>query len=86
MHLAIVRTHPTQYFSPLYQQLAKLPGIEITVFYVLKNRGRGEFDPDFGDEDPFEVKTDDLHGSTPCAVCEKPRFYPIRVGITGVLA
>ena len=28
-------------------------------------RALGKFDPDFGDEYPFEVKTDDLHGQLP---------------------
>jgi two-component system response regulator QseB len=32
----------------------------------LRNAGaRGEFDPDFGDEDAFKVEADDLHGKLP---------------------
>jgi hypothetical protein len=32
----------------------------------LRNAGaRGEFDPDFRDEDAFEVEADDLHGKLP---------------------
>jgi glycosyltransferase involved in cell wall biosynthesis len=47
MRLAIVRTHPTQYFSHLYRAIASTPGIDLKVFYILKDRGQGEFDPDF---------------------------------------
>ncbi|NBX69270.1 MAG: glycosyltransferase [Proteobacteria bacterium] len=47
MRLAIVRTHPTQYFSPLFKALANVSGLELKVFYLFENRGRGEFDPGF---------------------------------------
>ncbi len=55
MRLAIIRTHPTQYFAPLFRYLAKIPGLRIKVFYVLKNRGQGEFDPDFNQEVTWDV-------------------------------
>jgi hypothetical protein len=31
----------------------------------------GEFDPDFGDEDTFEVEADDLHGSASCTSSQR---------------
>lgn len=55
MRLAIIRTHPTQYFSPLYHRLATIPGLQIKVFYVLKNRGQGEFDPGFNQNIAWDV-------------------------------
>lgn len=47
--LAIVSTHPIQYYAPLFQALAVQKDLEIKVFYtwgdsVLKNK----YDPDFG--------------------------------------
>lgn len=31
--LAIVATHPIQYYAPIYRELAKTPGLELKVFY-----------------------------------------------------
>lgn len=55
MRLAIIRTHPTQYFAPLYRALAQVPGLEIKVFYLFKDRGQGEFDPDFNQKISWDV-------------------------------
>lgn len=55
MRLAVIRTHPTQYFSPLFRSLSKVPGLELKVFYILKDRGRGEFDPGFNQKVSWDV-------------------------------
>ncbi|MBM4316123.1 MAG: glycosyltransferase family 4 protein [Deltaproteobacteria bacterium] len=55
MRLAIVRTHPTQYFSPLFRSLSKVPGLEVKVFYCLPDRGRGGFDPGFNQKIFWDV-------------------------------
>jgi hypothetical protein len=43
----------------------------------LRNAGaRGEFDPDFGDEDAFKVEADDLHGKLPENEVKETRDLP----------
>jgi glycosyltransferase involved in cell wall biosynthesis len=49
MRLAIVTTHPIQYYAPMFRLLAKEPGLEIKVFYTWSQSGSGvKFDIDFG--------------------------------------
>jgi glycosyltransferase involved in cell wall biosynthesis len=49
MRLAIVTTHPIQYYAPLFRLLAKEPGIELNVFYTWFQTGKGaKYDRDFG--------------------------------------
>nr|WP_294899500.1 glycosyltransferase family 4 protein [uncultured Pedobacter sp.] len=56
MKLAIVSTHPIQYYAPLFQALAKEEGLTLKVFYtwgpaVLTNK----FDPDFGKSIQWDI-------------------------------
>jgi glycosyltransferase involved in cell wall biosynthesis len=46
--LAILVSHPIQYFSPLYRRLAKQPGIDLTVYYCHQPKAESAFDPGFG--------------------------------------
>jgi glycosyltransferase involved in cell wall biosynthesis len=46
--LAIVVSHPIQYYVPLYQQLAKRPNIDLKVFFTWHAGERSTFDPGFG--------------------------------------
>ena len=49
MHkLAILNTHPIQYFAPLYRRLAKEPGIDLTVYFCSRQGVEQYFDPGFG--------------------------------------
>ncbi len=49
MRLAIVTTHPIQYYAPLFRLLAKEPGIELKVFYTWSQSRQGaKYDIDFG--------------------------------------
>ena len=42
MRLLVVQTHFIQYFAPLYRELARRPGIDLTVAYAtdLEQRAR----------------------------------------------
>jgi glycosyltransferase involved in cell wall biosynthesis len=46
--LAIVLSHPVQYFSPLFRQLAQQPEIDLTVFYSSLAGSLPAKDPGFG--------------------------------------
>jgi glycosyltransferase involved in cell wall biosynthesis len=46
--LAVLVTHPVQYFKPVYQALAATPGLELQVFYGCPHGLRASLDPDFG--------------------------------------
>lgn len=47
--IAIISTHPIQYYAPLFALMAEQPGLEIMVFYTWGESCLGEkYDPDFG--------------------------------------
>jgi glycosyltransferase involved in cell wall biosynthesis len=49
MRLAVVTTHPIQYYAPLFRLLAKEPEIELNVFYTWSQSSQGsKYDRDFG--------------------------------------
>lgn len=48
--LAIFATHPVQYQAPLWQALAAMPNLEVTVYYFSDFSIRGAVDPGFGVE------------------------------------
>lgn len=45
--LAIVSTHPIQYYAPVFQLLAKRNHIKTKVFYTVGAQGQGSYDPGF---------------------------------------
>ncbi len=45
--LAIIQTHPIQYYSPLYQLITKEAKIRLKVFYTWSQTKNGFFDPKF---------------------------------------
>lgn len=45
--LAILNTHPIQYFAPLYKELAKQENIDLTVLYCSKWGVEEYVDPQF---------------------------------------
>lgn len=46
--LAVVNSHPIQYFAPLYAYLDKDPALEVTALYCTDFSIRGSVDPGFG--------------------------------------
>jgi glycosyltransferase involved in cell wall biosynthesis len=54
--LAIISTHPIQYYSPVFRALAASERIELRVFYTWSQAaGDGIFDPGFGTEVKWDV-------------------------------
>ncbi len=52
--LAIITTHPIQYYAPVFSKLAKQQGIEIKVFYTWEKEA-AKFDRDFGKEVEWDI-------------------------------
>jgi glycosyltransferase involved in cell wall biosynthesis len=52
--LAIVTTHPIQYYAPIFSRLAKQEGMEIKVFYTWEKEA-AKFDRDFGKEVEWDI-------------------------------
>ena len=48
LRLAVLITHPIQYFRPVFAELAKQPGLELRVFFGCDHGLRSSLDPDFG--------------------------------------
>jgi glycosyltransferase involved in cell wall biosynthesis len=46
--LAVICTHPIQYFAPIWRMLASTPGLSIHVFYSSDHSVRGTIDDQFG--------------------------------------
>lgn len=54
--LAVVNSHPIQYFAPLFRRIAESPDIDITVYYCSKQGLQTGFvDPGFGVEVVWDV-------------------------------
>jgi glycosyltransferase involved in cell wall biosynthesis len=53
--LAVLNTHPIQYFAPLYAHLARDPALEVTVLYCSDVSLRGAHDPGFGREVRWDI-------------------------------
>jgi glycosyltransferase involved in cell wall biosynthesis len=54
--LAVVNSHPIQYFAPLYKRIAQTPDIDIMVFYCSRQGlEKGFVDPGFGKEVVWDV-------------------------------
>ena len=58
--LAVMASHPVQYFTPLYKRLAVLPGLELDVFFYRDYGVRARFDRQFGRSVRWD--TDQLSG------------------------
>ncbi len=46
-HLAVVNSHPIQYFAPLYAYLCRDPSLKVTALYCSDFSLRGAVDPGF---------------------------------------
>lgn len=53
--LAIVNTHPIQYYSPLYRALADRNDLTVHVFYGWRGGGEGAYDPGFQQDVAWDV-------------------------------
>lgn len=47
MRIAIITTHPIQYYAPVFQLLQQQDGVNIKVFYTWGKKAIKKFDPDF---------------------------------------
>lgn len=48
MRLAIITTHPIQYYAPIFKLLTQHQKLEIKIFYTLGEANLNQFDPGFG--------------------------------------
>jgi glycosyltransferase involved in cell wall biosynthesis len=53
--LAVVSTHPIQYYAPWFRILAADPRIDLRVFYLLEPGAHGLYDPFFGQDVKWDV-------------------------------
>lgn len=53
--LAILHSHPIQYFAPLYARIAQEPGIDLTVYYCSRQGVDAYHDEGFGHELKWDV-------------------------------
>ncbi len=53
--LAILNTHPIQYFAPLYRRLAQEPDIDLTVYFCSRQGAEEYLDPGFGERIKWDV-------------------------------
>lgn len=60
IRIAVINTHPIQYFAPLYARLDRAEDLEITALYMSDFSMRGAHDRDFGRAVSWDI--DLLHG------------------------
>ena len=48
VRIAVVISHPIQHFCPQYESWAKLPGVDLKVFFAARIGMESYYDPDFG--------------------------------------
>lgn len=54
--LAIITTHPIQYYAPLFRMLTERKKIEVKIFYTWGDKGMGEvYDPGFGKTRTWDI-------------------------------
>ncbi len=53
--LAILNTHPIQYFAPLYRRLAQEPDIDLTVYFCSRQGAEEYLDPGFGERIKWDI-------------------------------
>ena len=58
LRLAVLITHPIQYFRPVFAELAQQPGLELLVFFGCDHGRRSSLDPDFGVSFAWDVPAD----------------------------
>ena len=53
--LAVLNSHPIQYFAPLYRRLACEPAIDLTVYYCTRQGAEEYLDPGFGTRVKWDI-------------------------------
>lgn len=53
--LAVLNSHPIQYFAPLYRRLAQEPDIDLTVYYCSRQGADEYLDPGFGQRLKWDI-------------------------------
>ena len=53
--LAIVITHPVQYYSPIFKLLTKAGKIKLKVFYTWEKSSALKYDPGFGKDIEWDI-------------------------------
>ncbi|WP_199774266.1 glycosyltransferase family 4 protein [Salinibacter altiplanensis] len=53
--LAIVSTHPIQYYAPLFRQLSARDELDVHVFYGWEGPSTGDYDPGFDEEVTWDI-------------------------------
>ncbi len=53
--LAVLNTHPIQYFAPLYRRLAREPDIDLTVYFCSRQGSEGYLDAGFGERIKWDI-------------------------------
>lgn len=53
--LALITTHPIQYYAPWFRLVASDPEIHLKVFYLWKQDGSGKFDPEFDQKIEWDI-------------------------------
>ena len=53
--LAIITTHPIQYYAPLFRRLSARDGLDVHVFYGWEGPSTGDYDPGFAEEVTWDI-------------------------------
>src|SRR4051812_4674321 len=53
--LAIISTHPIQYYAPVFKMLSEEKGLFVKVFYTWGEESVSKFDPGFGKEIQWDI-------------------------------
>ena len=53
--LAIVSTHPIQYYAPFFRELSAREGLDVRVFYGWEGPSTGDYDPGFDEEVTWDI-------------------------------
>ena len=73
MKISVFISHPIQYYAPLWQELARSPGIDLTVHYYSRVGLEAALDPSFGQSVKWDI---DLTGNYHCDFL--PRRWPTK--------
>jgi glycosyltransferase involved in cell wall biosynthesis len=55
LRFAAIISHPIQHYSPLFRELARVPGLQVKVFYLCDHGVRESYDPGFGTSFAWDV-------------------------------
>ena len=55
MRLAIITTHPIQYYAPVFKLMNQQKKLQIKVFYTLGEGGQNQFDPNFNQKISWDI-------------------------------